>query len=385
MAVYFDHNATTPLDPRVLEAMQPFLVGPYGNPSSVHRYGRAARDAIEAARAQVAGFAGAQAAELIWTAGATESNNLAVKGIADVVYSGGGRGRVLYGATEHPSVMEAAESLRGPRCDVATIGIDRDGRVDWPQFEAQLAEAPPSLAALMIANNETGVIQDVARAAALVHSVGGRLLADAVQAAGKIELPQYWSEGRDCADLMSLSAHKIGGPKGVGALLVKADVELAPQLHGGGQEHGRRGGTENLAGIVGFGVACELAAQELMQRATHTRSLRERLEAGLGTFPGVTIFGGDAPRLPNTVQFAVPGWEGEALLMALDRKGIAVSSGSACASGTGEPSHVLLGMGYSREIAFGAIRVSLGPSNTDAEIARFLELLHGLCMERHAA
>ncbi|MDB5987041.1 MAG: cysteine desulfurase [Nevskia sp.] len=381
MPIYFDNNATTPLDPRVLEAMQPYLLGPYGNPSSVHRYGRAARDAIEAARVQIATLAGAQAAEVTWTGGATESNNFALKGYAEAAAAGVAKGRMLYAATEHPSVMEAAESLRSRGWQVEVIAIARDGRIDWPKFEAQLAAAPVRLAAVMAANNETGVIQDLTRVAQLVHAAGGYLLADAVQAAGKIALPECWQVG----DLMSLSAHKIYGPKGVGALLVKSHVELSPLLHGGGQERGLRGGTENVAGIVGFGVAAELAQQELAQRAAQALALRQQLEAGLRAIDGSIIFGDGAPRLPNTVQFAIPDWEGEALLMALDRKGIAVSSGSACASGTGEPSHVLLGMGYPRATAFGAIRVSFGLANSATEVDRLLDVLRSLRAERAAA
>lgn len=369
MPIYLDHNATTPLDPRVLEAMLPYLGGPYGNPSSVHRYGRAARDAVEAARVQVAALAGAQPAEVVWTSGGTESNNLALKGATEAARK---PSRILYGATEHPAVLETAEALRARGWQVETIAIDNRGLVDWPAFEAQLARAPLCIAALMAANNETGVIQDTARAAALVHARDALLLVDAVQAAGKLPLQDSWQGG---ADLMSLSSHKLYGPKGIGALLVRAGVELAPLLHGGGQERGLRGGTENVAAIVGFGVAAQLAQQELEARSAQLLQLRQRLIAGLQAMPGVTIFGEPAPRLPNTVQFALKGWEGEALLMALDRKGIAVSSGSACSSGKGEPSHVLLGMGLPRDVAYGAIRVSLGKDNSAAEIDRFLAVL----------
>jgi len=375
--IYFDHNATTPLDPRVLEAMQPYLTGPYGNPSSVHRYGRAARDAVEAARLQVAALAGAEPKEVVWTSGGTESNNLALKGATEVASPS----RILYGATEHPAVLETAEALAARGWGVETIAIDRQGLIDWPAFEAQLARAPLRIAAVMVANNETGVLQDVPRATALVHARGALLLADAVQAAGKVPL-DFAASG---ADLMSLSAHKLYGPKGIGALLLKAEVELAPLHHGGGQERGLRGGTENVAAIVGFGVAAELAAQELEARAAALLALRGRLLAGLHALPGVTVFGEAAPRLPNTVQFALRGWEGEALLMALDRKGIAVSSGSACSSGKGEPSHVLLGMGLPRDVAYGAIRVSLGKDNSAAEIDRFLAVLNELRQAAQAA
>ncbi|WP_022978099.1 cysteine desulfurase family protein [Nevskia ramosa] len=377
MPIYLDYNATTPLDPRVLEAMLPYLSGPYGNASSVHRYGRAARDAIEAARVQVAALAGAEVSELTFTSGATESNNLALKGLTETARPT----RVLYGATEHPAVLEAAASLVGHGWGVETITVDRAGIVDWPAFEAQLARGPLRLAALMLANNETGVIQDTARAATLVHDAGALLHVDAVQAGGKLAFG--FSESG--ADLMSLSAHKLYGPKGVGALLVKSHVELAIQLHGGGQERGLRGGTENLAAIVGFGVAAELAITEREQRIAHWTALKARLEAGLRAMRGITIFGDGSPRLSNTVQFGVDGWEGEALLMALDRKGIAVSSGSACASGTGEPSHVLIGMGWPRDIAFSAIRVSLGITTSEAEIERFLAVLGELRQQVAAA
>ncbi len=369
MPIYLDHNATTPLDPRVLEAMQPFFTGPYGNASSVHRYGRMARDAIETARAQVAALVGAEPAQVLWTSGATESNNLAVKGIAALR-----AGRLLYGATEHPAVLEAMQALGREGRTVETIAIGRDGLVDPVALAAQLDGPSIALVALMQANNETGVIQDVGALAELIHAAGSVLLVDAVQAAGKIPV-DFDALG---ADLMSLSAHKLYGPKGVGALVRRADVELRPQLHGGGQEKGLRGGTENLAGIVGFGMAAELAREALQARRQHVLSLRDELIAGLHRVPGAIVFGEAAPRLPNTVQFGVEGWEGEALLMALDRKGIAVSSGSACASGTGEPSHVLLAMGWPREIAYRAVRVSFGMDSPEDAPVRLLAELRSL-------
>lgn len=378
MPIYFDHNATTPLEPRVLEAMLPYLSGPYGNPSSVHRYGRAARDAVEAARLQVAALAGAQPAEVVWTSGGTESNNLALKGAAGVAKQ---PSRILYGSTEHPAVLETAESMRSQGWQVEPIAIDGQGLVDWAAFEAQLARGPLCIAALMVANNETGVLQDVPRAAARVHAAQALLLADAVQGAGKLPL-DFAASG---ADLMSLSSHKLYGPKGVGALVIRSGVELEPLMHGGGQERGLRGGTENVASIVGFGAAAELAQQELEARNAHLLGLRERLVAGLHALPGITIFGEQSRRLSNTVQFGLKGWEGEALLMALDRKGIAVSSGSACSSGKGEPSHVLLGMGLARDVAYGAIRVSLGKDNTAAEVDRFLAVLGELRAAQLAA
>lgn len=367
MPAYLDHNATTPLDPRVLEAMLPYLRGPYANPSSLHRAGRAARDAVEAARAQVAAFVGAEPAEVVWTSGGSEANNLAIKGMAGAVPGL----RVLYGASEHPAVMEAAEALRATGVPVEAIPVDARGQVRADALQARLAAGPPCLVSLMRANNETGVIQDLAPLAAAVHAARGWLHSDAVQAAGKLELDMA-ALG---ADLLSFSSHKLYGPKGIAALVRRAHVPLLPQVHGGPQERGLRGGTENVAAIVGFGLACELAAAERAQRSAHTRALRDRLEAGLAALPGVEIFAAGAERLPNTVQFALAGWEGEALLMQLDRRGFAVSSGSACASGRGEPSHVLLAMGVPRERAFGAVRVSLGKDNTPDEVDAFLAAL----------
>lgn len=377
MAIYFDNNSTTHLDPRVFEAMRPYLDGPYGNPSSLHRYGRASRDAVEAARAQVALLVGAQPAEIIWTSGGTEADNLAIKGAAT---SAAGPTRILYGATEHAAVLEPAKWLRGQGWAVEAIAVHEDGLLDVGAFATQMAQGPVRLVALMRANNETGVIQDVAAVADAVHAQSGLLLVDAVQAAGKIAL-DFAGLG---ADLMSLSAHKLHGPRGIGALVKRPGIELTPLHHGGGQEQGLRGGTENVAAIVGFGVAAEWAAKERQARAAHMLVLRERLEAGLHALPGTRIFAEAAPRLPNTVQFALPGYTGEALLMTLDRKGIAVSSGSACHAGSGEPSHVLLGMGVPRETAFGAVRVSFSSRNTEGEVDHLLAVLSALHAEAMA-
>ncbi len=373
MPAYLDHNATTPVDPRVIDAMLPYLKGPYGNPSSLHRFGRAARDGVERARAQVAALVGAQPQEIIWTSGGTEANNLALKGLC----TGKPRTRLLYGATEHPAVMEAAESLGRDGWVVERIAMTADGLVDWPAFTTQCATGSVRLASLMRANNETGVVQDTARAAPLVHGAGGWLHVDATQAAGKLSL----SMTDTGADLLTLSSHKLYGPKGIGALVVKAGVDLAPLLHGGAQERGLRGGTENLPAIVGFGLAAELALLELEARSAQVHALQQQLEAGLRNIPAVTIFGADAQRLANTTQFALSGWDGEALLMHLDRKGFAVSSGSACASGSGEPSHVLLAMGIDPAIAKGAVRVSFGKGNTTDEVRSFLEALQGFAKQ----
>jgi len=375
---YLDHNATTPLDARVLDAMLPFLRGPYANPSSQHRAGRAARDAVETARAQVAALVGADPGEVIFTSGGTEANNLAVKGVAAATPGG----RLLYSAIEHPCVLEPMKALAAQGRQVETIAVDAEGRVDVPAFERQLAAGDVRLVSCMVANNETGVIQDTAKLAALVRRAGAPqetvFHADAVQAAGKIPL-SFPASG---AQLMSLSSHKLYGPKGAGALVADRAVALEPLLHGGGQERNLRGGTENVAALAGFGAAAELASAELEARRGHVQRLRDRLQARLAALPGITIFSAHVLRLPNTLQFAVPGVHSATLLGLLDKQGFAVSSGSACASGTDEPSHVLLAMGAPAELALCAIRVSLGKENTEGDVDRFVatlrELLAGL-------
>lgn len=377
MPVYLDHNASTHLDPRVLEAMLPYLSGPAANASSLHRYGRIARDAVEAARAQVARLVGAQPADIIWTSGGTEANNLALKGVTE----GALPSRVLYGATEHPAVMEAAESLRVRGWQIEAIAVDHNGLIEGETFAAQLRAAPVQLVSIMRANNETGVIQDIAALSPAVHAANAWLHVDCVQAAGKLVVDM----DELGADLISISSHKIYGPKGIGALAVRAEVELRPQLHGGAQERGLRGGTENVAAIAGFGVAAELAMAELDARTAHTLLLRQQVEAGLRAIPGIGIFAASVPRLSNTLQFSLAGYDGEALLMQLDRRGLAVSSGSACASGSGEPSHVLMAMGYDAVTAKGAIRVSLGKDNKPADIEQLLAVLGEIARSLQAA
>lgn len=366
MPIYFDHNATAPLDARVLEAMQPYLTGPYGNPSSVHRYGRAARQAVDQAREQVAALAGAQATQVFFTSGGTEANNLALNG----VMQRSTRKRLLVSAIEHAAVLEPATALHKQGYSVEAIPVDGDCRLRLDALEQLLQGEIPGLVAVMGANNETGAIQDIAAVAQRVRAADSLLHCDAVQAAGRLPL-DFSGSG---ASMMSLSAHKLGGPKGIGALVVDKTLELAPQIIGGGQERGLRGGTENVGAIVGFGEAAEFAQKEMATRARHTRALRDHLEAALRQIPGAVIFAAAAERLPNTVQFGTPGFESETLLMALDRKGIAVSSGSACHSGKTEPSHVLVAMGIDPALALSAIRVSLGPENTVAEVDRFVEV-----------
>jgi cysteine desulfurase len=378
MPIYFDHNATTPLDPRVLEAMLPYLAdAAYGNPSSVHRYGRAARQALDTAREQVAALVGVQAMQLTFTSGGTEANNLALKGFT----ARHPRARLLVSAIEHAAVIEPAQVLATQGIAVGMIPVNGQGRVELSALDALLRAGNTGLVSVMQANNETGVVQDIPTIAGRVRAVGGVLHCDAVQAAGKLPL----DFGASGAHLMTISAHKIYGPRGIGALVVDKTLELEPLQHGGGQEKGLRGGTENLAAIVGFGVAAELARQELASRVEHARGLRDRLETGLRELPGTVIFGDGAERLSNTLQFGTPGFESETLLMSLDRKGIAVSSGSACHSGKTEPSHVLMAMGVERSLALSAIRVSLGQKNTSEEVDRFLEVFRGIVQGISAA
>ena len=360
MSIYLDHNATAPLDARALEAMQPWLTGVHGNPSSVHRYGRAAHAALEAARAQVAELVGAQPAQVVFTGGGTEADNLALKGTC----SGTPTGRLLVGSMEHSAVLGPAEALAKASWEVEYIRATAEGRYDLDALKQSLQRGPVRLVSVMLANNETGAIQDVRSIAALAHEAGALLHCDAAQAAGRLPV-DFAALG---ADLMTLSAHKLNGPRGVGALIFNRRVALTPLMDGGGQEQGLRGGTENLAGIVGFGRAAELARAELSQRAAVSRALRERLEAGIKTLPGLTIFAAGAERLPNTVQFGIAGLDGEWLVMELDKRGIAVSSGSACHSGSGKPSHVLSAMGLDAATAKGALRVSFGAGNTAADV-----------------
>jgi len=371
--IYLDHNATTPLDERVLEAMRPYLGPFFGNPSSLHRLGRMSRSAIDTAREQVAALAGALPSEVIFTASGTEADNLAIKGLA-------GRlplGTIAMGGTEHPAVNGPFDYLARHGWKVERLPADAEGRLSsaWREIFARADDL--RFASLMLANNETGVVQDLSALAAVARDRGAWLHTDAVQAAGKIPL-----NFRACGvHLMSLSAHKLYGPKGAGALIADASIPLEPLLHGGGQERELRGGTENVAALVGFGKAAELARAELESRRVHLLWLRGMLEAGLAELGGVTIFARAAERLPNTVQFALAGIDGEALVMALDRRGFALSSGSACASGAGEPSPVLLAMGVDAERAKGAVRVSLGAGNGEADVARFIEALRTIAAD----
>jgi len=369
MAVYLDHNATTALDERVLQAMLPYLREEYGNPSSLHQPGRRARAALDTAREQVAALVNAHPSQVVFTSGGTEANNLALKGVA----ARRAPGLLALSAAEHASVMGPAQALALARqgWQLEQVALDASGQLDADSLQNVL-DSRPALLALMMANNETGVLFDVASVAAAIREAGTVLLVDAVQAVGKLPV-DFAASG---AHLMSLSAHKIYGPKGVGALIVDKALDVEPLLHGGGQEKGRRAGTENVAAITGFGKAAELALAELQQRRTHMRELQRHLEQRLrAEIAKIVLFGAEAERLPNTTYFAIPGIDGETLLGTLDQAGMAVASGSACGSGDVDPSHVLLAMGVDRTLASAAIRASLGKDTRREEIDAFVDRL----------
>jgi cysteine desulfurase len=364
--VYLDYNAGTPLHPRVLAAMSECLAGMPGNPSSTHQFGRAARAQLDRAREQVAALVGAHPSQVVFTSGGTEANNLALHAVT----AGRSTGRIAVSAIEHPSVLEAARALQKSGWRLDLIEADSDCRITPEALQKEL-KPDTRLVSVMMANNETGAVQPIAGLAARTREAGVLLHTDAVQAAGKIPV-DFEASG---VQMMTLSAHKLYGPKGAGALIVDKSVELEPMFYGGGQERGLRAGTENIAAIVGFGVAAELAAGVLTDESGRQRQLRDHLQAGLKRHAQVTVFAEQAQRLPNTLQFAIAGVEGETLLMQLDKAGIAVSSGSACASGKSEPSHVLLAMGVEPALARGAVRVSLGRETTRQDIDRLLAVV----------
>ena len=365
--VYFDRNATTPLRPQASAALGDALALA-GNPSSVHAEGRAARQAVERAREEVASLVGAQPAEVIFTSSGTEANMLALTPSIETAGEKRPRDRLFLSAIEHSSVRAGG---RFPREAIEDIPVDARGQVKLAALAQALGRASRPLVSLMLANNETGVVQPVAEAAAIVHAANGLLHVDAVQAAGRLPI-DIATLG---ADLFTLSSHKIGGPKGVGTLVrLREGIHFAdPLIRGGGQERGMRAGTENVAGIAAFGAAAAAARDQLAEEAAHMRALRDELEAELRAIaPDTVIFGELVERLPNTTLFTHPGLNAETAIIAFDLEGVAVSSGAACSSGKVQPSHVLAAMGVSPALARGAVRVSLGWTTTNADIARFV-------------
>jgi len=365
-AVYLDHAASAPLRLEAREAMLPFLDGRFGNPSSIHRFGREARAALEEARARLARVIGASPSEILFTRAGTEADNLAVLGRARL--SPGSP--VAVSAVEHKAVLASAHAAEDEGSPFILLPVDENGVVRLDGVDAAL-EAGPAVLSVMWANNEVGVLQPVGEVGARCRAAGVAFHTDAVQALGKV--PVRVDEAG--VDLLALSAHKVGGPKGVGALYVRRGTRLHPLLFGGGQERGMRPGTEDVAGAAGFAAAAEAAEAERETAMARVSALRDRLEAGLrDAVSGLVVNGAGAARLPTISNVSVPGADPEALLMGLDLEGIAVSSGSACSSGAVEPSHVLTAMGIPAALAGPSIRFSLGWTTTDAEIARALDI-----------
>lgn len=358
--IYLDHAATTPLRPEVRDAMLPFLDGQFGNPSSAHQFGREARAVLEAARARTAAALGALPSEIVFTAAGTEADNLAVLGRWRL----GRSGTVVCSAVEHKAVLKAASRAHAEGAELVVLGVDIEGRVD-PAVLDDVLSAAPCVVSVLWGNNEVGTLQPVRELAERCADAGVIFHSDAVQAFGKVRVRV---DETPCS-LLALSAHKFGGPKGAGLLFVRDGVELEPLSHGGGQEHGLRPGTENVAMAVATATAVELAAAEQADEAVRLAGFRDRLErALLDGIPGATANAGGAARLPHVLNLTVPGLAQEALLVALDLQGIAVSVASACQSGAAEPSHVLSAMG--RVVADAAsIRLSVGRTSTEAEIA----------------
>jgi cysteine desulfurase len=379
MAVYFDNNATTALDEVVLEAMLPYMGQVTGNPSSVHRFGRLQKDAIEQARESVAQLVGARAEQVIFTSGGTEANNLLLNGFSQRFASDNqNEKRIALSSIEHMSMIEQVPHLP---LTVDSIAVDENGHITPSAVEAVMQQQTVLLS-VMSANNETGVIQNLLPLIELVHQRNCFFHTDASQAAGKIPL-SFVDSGMHA---MTISAHKFYGPIGIGALIVDKQLPINKIQFGGSQEKGLRAGTENVPAIVGFGKAAELALSNLNESSQHIRKLRNALEKGLKRFTAVTIFAEQAERLPNTVQFGVEGFEGETLLMQLDRKVIAVSSGSACTSGKTGPSHVLKAMNVPDTLAGSAVRVSMGKNNSMSDVETFLSALNDIIeVNRHSA
>lgn len=369
---YLDNNATTRIDPRVLEAMLPYLGDVYGNPSSLHHFGAQVAARIEEARAQVARLIGARDSEIVFTSGGTEADNLALLG---ALAARPARRHLIISAVEHHAILASAETLEHAGVAVTRIGVDADGRLDLAALRAAL-RPDTALVSLMLANNESGVIFPLAQAAEIVHAAGALLHTDAVNAVGKLPI----SVDALGVDLLSLSAHKMHGPKGSGALYVRRGAALRPIIVGGPQERGRRGGTSNAAGIVALGAACDLAREGLADAALQSRiaALRDHLERELvGRFDAYVV-GGGAPRIHNTSCVCFAGVGAEAVLLLLSQAGVCASSGAACSSGSLEPSHVLQAMGLDPQVAQGQVRFSLGRYSTRADVERLLELLPGV-------
>ena len=369
--IYMDHAATTAVRPEVLEAMLPYFSTEFGNPSSVYSWGRSARKALDSARDQVAALLGASASEIVFTSGGSEGANLAIKGVA---WADQNRCKhIITSAIEHHAVLDTVLWLETQGFEVTILPVDEYGLVSPSQVE-QALRPDTILVSIMHANNEVGTIQPISEIGAIVRRHGARFHTDAVQTAGVLEL----NVDALNVDLLSISAHKFYGPKGVGALYVRKGVRLSPLIHGGGQEKRRRAGTENTAGIVGLAKAFELAQRDRIAENQRLTALRDRLIEGLVKIPHTRVNGSLEQRLPNNVNVCFEYIEGESMLLNLDLRGIAASSGSACTSGSLDPSHVLLAMGLSHEIAHGSLRLTLGRENTEADVDFVLQEIPGI-------
>jgi len=372
--VYLDNSATTPLAEEVIAAMEPYLRIEYGNPSSLHRFGRTARSAIEEARSAVAETIGADPSGIVFTSGATEADNLAIKGLA---FADPDKRHIVASKIEHHAVLHACQWLEGRGYEVTYLDVDPDGRVD-PDAVRDAIRPDTLLVSIMAGNNEIGTIEPIEKIGAICRERGIPFHTDAVQAYGKIDIPT------DLIDLLSVSAHKLNGPKGVGFLYVRNGIRLSPLLSGGGHERGLRSGTENVAGIVGLAAAARLAFSERDTVVPRLEAFRERLIEEVMRIPAVRLNGHRTESLPHIANFSFAGIEGESLVMRLDQRGIAVSTGSACSSPDLEPSHVLVAIRVPLSMAHGSLRVSTGRQTTEGEIERFLEALPPVVEELRA-
>lgn len=371
---YLDHAATTPVRPEVLEAMLPFYVSSWGNPSSAHRFGRAARAGLEQAKRDVAAALGVEPSQVIFTSGGTEADNLAILGTALAARARGRHMHVVTTAIEHKAVLAAAHAVVKLGGEETILGVDSNGRVLVDELDAALARQP-NLASIMWVNNEVGTVQPMADFGARCKAAGVPLHSDGVQAFGKLAIDL----GAAGCTLLSISGHKIGAPKGIGALIVRDRRIIEAIVHGGGQQYGIRPGTENVAGAVAFGRAATLARQELDSHVTRLKALRDELVARiLAAASDAVIHATGGERAPHIVSVSIPGADAEALLMHLDMAGIACSAGSACTTGAVEPSHVLVAMGIERSLALGTLRFSLGHETTAEDIARVGDAMPGV-------
>jgi cysteine desulfurase len=370
--IYFDHGATTPVLPEVFEAMAPYISEKYGNASSIHSFGREARKAVDSSRSSVAALIGADPSEIVFTSGGTESDNLATKGVA--FHMSRGKGHIITSRIEHHAVLAPCEFLRDRGFDLTILPVSKDGFVSPADVEDAIRD-DTILVSIMMANSEIGTIQPVREIGRITHERGALFHTDAVQAAGKIEIDVE----KDNIDLLSLSSHKIYGPKGVGALYVRRGTEVEPLLHGGGHERGLRSSTENVPGIVGFGKATDIALRDMAETTERMRSLRDRIIRTVPeTVPDSYLNGHPTKRLANNVHLRFDFIEGEGLVLHLDMIGIAASTGSACSTGSLEPSPALLALGLRHEQAHGSLRITLGRENNHEEVSYFLEVLPGI-------